>query len=83
MVAPACSTEREAVEAAAPRYRQELEDLLQQEHYSVDELAALLEVDSAFLAHAAYFGELPATIVNEQILDISRADVLHWLADPL
>lgn len=65
------------------RYREELKDLLEQDHYSADELAGLLEVDVYLLEHAATMGELRATMLDGQILDISRADVLHWLADPV
>lgn len=84
MITLECVEDQATAEAVAEaRYRAELLDLLQQEHYSADELAALLEVDVYLLEEAANIGELPATMIDGRILDISRADVLHWLADPV
>jgi hypothetical protein len=85
MVAEASIDRRtvQTIESTADgRYRKGLTDLLEQEHYSAEELADLLEVDVNLLDYAASIGELSATRFNHHILDIRRDDVLHWLADP-
>jgi hypothetical protein len=55
-------------------------DLMQQSQYSPEEVADLFEVGLEVVRHAAFAGELPAQIVNHDIVSIRRNDVLMWLA---
>ncbi len=64
----------------AARYlRPSMDELLHRDHYEADELADLLDMDVKLIRHAAFTGELRATIVNHHILSIRREDVLDWL----
>jgi hypothetical protein len=54
-------------------------ELMQQDHFTPEELATLLEVDVNLIREAAYEGRLKAQIVDHHIISISRADALTWL----
>jgi excisionase family DNA binding protein len=56
----------------------ELEDALHHDHYSPEELAALLGMNLHTVEQAAHSGELRATIVDHRILSIRREDVVRW-----
>ncbi|MBX5443731.1 DNA-binding protein [Sphaerobacter sp.] len=55
------------------------ERLLRQDEYTLEELAALLELRPYVLESAIYGGELKARMVGTDIVSIRRADVLDWL----
>jgi len=54
---------------------------LHHDHYTVDELARLLDMGKHVIEHAVYSGDLKAFVVDHQIIDILRSDVLEWLAN--
>ena len=54
-------------------------EILQKDVYTPAELAELLGVDVNLIRRAAYSGELPAEIVGNDIVGITRADALRWL----
>jgi hypothetical protein len=56
------------------------DDLLHQSEYTPAELASLLDVPLTLIEHDAYAGKLKAVIVEHDIISISRADALAWLA---
>ena len=55
-----------------------LAELLQQDQYTPEEVAELLEVGLDVVRHAAFSGELPAQIAEHDIISIRREDVLAW-----
>lgn len=57
------------------------ERLIHQDHFEPDDLATLLEMDVSLIRHAAFAGELKATVVDHHIVSIRREDVLAWLAE--
>lgn len=61
--------------------QKEIEELLNQEQYTPDELALLLNMDVGLIRHSAFSGELTAMILDHHIVDIRREDVLRWLSD--
>lgn len=56
-------------------------DLMHQEHFTPEEAADLFEVGLDVVRRAAFTGELPARIVNHDIVSIRRDDMLRWLAE--
>jgi hypothetical protein len=52
---------------------------MMQDRFTPEELATLLEMDVNLIRQAAYQGRLKATIVEHDIVSISRADALRWL----
>ena len=56
-------------------------ELLRQDRYTPEELAALLPVEVDLIRQAAFQGRLPAEIVGRDIVAIRREDVLRWLAE--
>ena len=60
--------------------RESIAELLQHDHYTPEDLAELLNMDAWAIRRAARTGELPAFIVDHQILCILREDAIHWLA---
>ena len=55
------------------------ERLLEQDQYTVEQLAKLLDMDHQLIERAVFNGELKAQIVEHHIVSISRADVIDWL----
>ena len=58
-----------------------IHDLLRQEHYTPDELAHLLDMSASLIRREARAGRLHASIVEHQVLDIRREDVVRWLQE--
>ena len=54
-------------------------ELLQQDHYTPEEVAELLGIGLDVVRHAAFTGELCAQIIEHDIISIQRDDVLAWL----
>ncbi|HEY8446227.1 MAG TPA: helix-turn-helix domain-containing protein [Thermomicrobiales bacterium] len=57
-----------------------LEDLLHQDHYTPEELAALLDMDVNAIRAEIFHRHLKAFIVDHHIMCIRREDVLRWLS---
>ena len=54
-------------------------ELLQQDHYTPEEVAELLGIGLDVVRHAAFTGELRAQLAGHDIISIHRDDVLTWL----
>jgi hypothetical protein len=55
------------------------EELLHAERYTPEELSDLTGVGIDVIRRAAYDGELDATVVENDIVEIPRASALAWL----
>lgn len=64
---------------ATPTERNRLLELLHHNHYSPKELASVLGMDVHLILHDAQSGQLKAYIVDHQVIDICREDVIDWL----
>ena len=64
-----------------PRVYQHIQALecLHHDHFTVDELADVLDISPAVVRSAVWRGELNAFTVDHRIVDITRADALAWL----
>jgi aryl carrier-like protein len=56
-----------------------LPELLQQDQYTPEEVADLLEIGLDVVRHAAFSGELRAQIAEHDIISIRRDDLLAWV----
>jgi hypothetical protein len=56
-----------------------IETLLSQDHYTPAELAELTGVNVRVIENAVFEKELPAVVVEHDIISISRHDALEWL----
>jgi hypothetical protein len=63
------------------RRRESLFDLLHHDHYTVDEVARLLDISAHIIQHAAFSGELRAQILGHHILSLRREDVVVWFVE--
>lgn len=54
-------------------------ELMLREHFTVDELAQLLELSPYVIREAVRNGQLQAFVVDHHIVDIRREDALAWL----
>jgi hypothetical protein len=54
-------------------------ELLQQDHYTPEEVAELLGIGVNVVRHAAFAGTLRAKIEGHDIISLQRDDVLAWL----
>jgi excisionase family DNA binding protein len=57
----------------------ELVEILRHDHYTPEELAALLGISVHTIEQAAHSGELRATIVDHHVLGIRREAVVEWI----
>lgn len=64
------------------RSMESIEELLKHDHYTVVEAAYLLDISPDILRHAIMSRELPAFIVDHEIVSMTRADLLAWLKQP-
>ena len=60
----------------------DLETLLHQDQYTVDELSKLSGIGVYVIQRAAREGDLKAYIVDHHIISIQREDALAWLNRP-
>ena len=65
--------------AMQPRPLESVEELLHRDHYTPDQLASLLGVSPELIVHEAHEHRLNAYIINHQVVDICRDDVVRWL----
>ena len=61
------------------RLHHSLYELLQQDQYTPEEVAEVLWLSIDMVRHAAFTGELPAQIIEHDLISIRRDDVLAWL----
>lgn len=62
-----------------PQPRESIDELLHQTHYRPEQLADLLGVSVDLIVHEVHEHRLQAFVVNHQVLDIRREDVVRWL----
>ena len=60
------------------RLHHSLYELLQQDQYTPEEVAELLEIGLDVVRHAAFTRELRAQIIEHDIISLQRDDVLAW-----
>ena len=53
--------------------------ILHKDHYSVEELAELLDMSADHLRQIIHNGDLRAVLIDHRIISIRREDVLAWL----
>lgn len=58
-------------------------DLFRQDHYTVTEFAALVDIQPHVIEHAAFAGDLQAVIVDHHVISISRESAIAWLTTRL
>lgn len=56
-----------------------IEDLLRQEEYTPEEAAEVLNMRQRTIFSAVYGGELKAKMAGNDIVSISRSDLVAWL----
>ena len=54
-------------------------ELLHQDHYTVEELAKLVDMDHHLIERAVFNDQLKARVEGHQIVSIAREDVIAWL----
>jgi hypothetical protein len=54
-------------------------ELMQREHFTVEQLASLLDLSPYVIREAVRTGQLSAFVVDHHIIDIRREDVLAWI----
>jgi len=59
--------------------RVEALECLHHDHFTVEELADVLDMTSSVIHSAVRRGELKAFIVDHRVVDITRADAIEWL----
>jgi hypothetical protein len=59
--------------------RRSIDDLLHEDIYTPAELATLLDIDVTTILNAAFRGDLKATIVQHDVVGITRQAALEWL----
>ena len=52
---------------------------LHKDHYTPDELAAILNINGDHLREIVHNGDLKAFMIDHRIISIRREDVLDWL----
>jgi hypothetical protein len=62
--------------------REETMDELMHKHtLTVEEVCEIYGFPAQIITHAAWSGELKATIMNHHIYGIRRDDLIHWLKE--
>ncbi len=56
-----------------------IEMIIKKERYSPQELAAVTGLDVDFINVEIHKGQLRAKVVDHDIIDIARADVIAWM----
>lgn len=57
----------------------ELMELLRREVYTPQEAAEVLQVSERVVLKAAYGGELEAVIINGDVVEVTRTNLVAWL----
>ena len=58
-----------------------MDQLLTKDIFTPEELSDLMGIGVETIETAVFGGQLPATVVNHQILGINRSDALQWLRE--
>jgi anaerobic selenocysteine-containing dehydrogenase len=75
----ACEVRREMNEMMERHGDRSPDELLHAERYTPEELSQLTGVGIDVIRRAAYDGELDATVIDTDIVEIPRASALAWL----
>lgn len=65
--------------AAEQRDHRAIEAIIKQDRYTPSSLAAVTGLDVDFINVEIHKGQLRATVVDHDIIDIARADVIDWM----
>lgn len=57
----------------------DLWDLLHQEEYTPQDAARVLNLRENLILSSAYGGDLKATIINGDVISVTRTDLVAWL----
>lgn len=57
----------------------ELWDLLHKEVYTPQEAAEVLNISDRMILKAAYGGDLKAVIINGDVVEVTRTDLVDWV----
>ncbi len=63
----------------SPEPRSRYDELLQHDQYTPDEAAYLLGIDNDVIHQAVHRGRLKARMIGNDIFQIDRGDLVHWL----
>lgn len=63
----------------AERDHRPIEEIIKKDRYTPRELAAVTGLDVDFINVEIHKGQLHATVVDHDIIDIARADVIAWM----
>lgn len=55
------------------------EELLHQDAYAPEEVAELLHIPERWVLKAAFGGELKAEIINGDVIEVTRHDLVEWI----
>lgn len=69
----------EEVRAENNRQGDQLWDLLHQEVYTPQQAAQVLNLSERIILSAAYGGDLKATIIKGDVVEMTRTDLVDWL----
>ncbi len=69
----------EANNPADARDMSRIEELLNQDHYTPAEASEVLNMSRRTILAAVYGGELKATMAGNDIVSISRSNLVDWL----
>ena len=69
----------EEVRAENTRQGDQLWDLLHQEVYTPQQAAQVLNLSERIILSAAYGGDLKATIIKGDVVEMTRTDLVDWL----
>lgn len=67
------------VRAEDSQKERDLWDLLHQEVYTPQQAAEVLNLSERIILSAAYGGELKATIIKGDVIEMTRTDLVDWL----
>lgn len=56
-----------------------VEEIIRKDRYTPEELAAVTGLDVDFINVEIHKGQLPARVIDHDIIDISRVDAIAWM----
>lgn len=56
-----------------------VEEIIRKDRYTPDELAEVTGLDVDFINVEIHRGDLPARVVDHDIIDIARVDAIAWM----
>jgi excisionase family DNA binding protein len=71
--------DQDKIQGTEARDVSRVEELLKQETYTPEEAADVLNMSQRTILSSAFGGELKARIVNGDIVEITRTDLVDWI----